>query len=64
MIREIKANQQDIRKVSKVSKVRNVQAKEKLASLPPEPEQTRKNVDMVELGSSETPSLLYTRSKG
>ncbi len=58
MIREIKANQQEISKVSKV------QAKEKLASLPPEPEQTRKNVDMVELGATETPSLLYTRPKG
>ncbi len=58
MIREIKANQQDI------SKVRNVQAKEKAASLPQELEQARQSVDMVELGGAQSPSLLYTRPKG
>ena len=58
MIREIKANQQDI------SKVRNGQAKEKTAPLSPEPEQAKRSTDSVTLGAAQTPSALYTRPKG
>jgi hypothetical protein len=58
MIQEIKSNQQDI------SRVRNVQAKEKPAPLTPEQEQTIKSVDTVELGTNQSPSILYARPKG
>lgn len=58
MIQEIKVNQQDI------SKVRNMQTKEKPASLSPEQEQTRESIDTVELGISQSPSTLYARPRG
>jgi DNA-directed RNA polymerase subunit F len=58
MIQEIKANQQDL------SKVRNVQTKEKIAPLTPEQEQTIKSIDTVELGTNQSPSTLYTKPKG
>ncbi len=58
MIHEIKVNPQDM------SKVRNVQAKEKPASLSPEAEQPRQSIDMVEIGISHSPSVLYTRPRG
>ncbi len=59
MIGEIKANQQS------ASTIRNgnVQTKEKVAPLPSESEQEKKNVDTVALGSAQTPSALYTRPK-
>ncbi len=57
MIREIRANQQDI-------KVKNVQAKDKPAPLQPEKEQAKNNIDTVELGTNKNPSALYTRPKG
>ncbi len=56
MIQEIKRNQQDI-------KVRHVQAKDKPAPLSREPEQTKNNIDAVELGTNKNPSALYTRPK-
>ncbi len=56
MIQEIKRNQQDI-------KVRHVQAKDKPAPLQPEKEQTKNNIDTVELGTNKSPSALYTRPK-
>ncbi len=58
MIREIKANQQNI------SKVRNGQAKEKTAPLSPEPEQLKRGIDTVAFGTAQTPSALYTKPKG
>ena len=60
MIGEIKANQQ----ATSTIRNGNVQAKEKAAPLPSEPEQAKKNVDTVALGSAQTPSALYTRPKG
>ena len=58
MIHDIRVTPQD------VSKVRNVQAKDKPASLSPEQGQVRQSIDTVEVGISHSPSVLYTRPMG